>query len=101
MNGPRRSSRFLCQFDKLFKKNVPHILEMMFFSLDCKSFGNCLKVNKEWNKLLRSESFKTKVKSGRSAFQRDICVKVCLAAKEGSLEEVKRLLATGMVDVNC
>ena len=100
MNEPRRSPRFSCQFDKLLKKNVPHILETIFFSLDCKSFGNCLKVNKEWNKLLRSESFKTKVKSGRSALKREICTKVFLAAGKGSLEEVKRLLATGMVDVN-
>ena len=84
-------------FDKLFKRNVPHIVEMIFLSLDFESFLRCLKVSKEWNKLLTSASFKMKC---RSVFQEEICIKVSLAIGEGSIEKVKRLLSTEMVDMN-
>ena len=39
-------------FDKLFTRNVPHIIEKIFLSLDYHSFKSCLMVNKKWNQVL-------------------------------------------------
>ena len=39
-------------FDKFFLRNVPHILEKIFFSLDYMSFKTCMRVNKTWRDLL-------------------------------------------------
>ena len=41
-------------FDVLLKKNVPHILEKIFLSLDLESLKNCFRVSKAWNSSLRS-----------------------------------------------
>ena len=41
-----------CAFGTLFTRNVPHILERIFLSLDYYSFNECLNVNKAWNGLL-------------------------------------------------
>ena len=87
----------LCAFDKLFKRNVPHILEKIFFSLDIDTFLICLKVNKGWKELLTSEAFK---KKGKTVYYKEICGKVYIAAYDGNDENVKTLFTTGMVDVN-
>ena len=50
-------------FDALLKKNVPHILEKIFFNLDYKSFLTCRKVSKKWRDLLTSKSFQLKEKT--------------------------------------
>ena len=50
-------------FDVLLTKNVPHILEKIFFSLDYKSFITCREVSKLWKELLTSKSFQMKEKS--------------------------------------
>ena len=47
----------------MLKRNVPHIWEKIFLSLDYASFQNCLRVSHEWNNVLESESFSAKVKS--------------------------------------
>ena len=52
-----------CTFDTLFSKNVPHLLEKIFLSLDYKSYKRCLEVSKLWNDLLTSKSFQRKGKS--------------------------------------
>ena len=44
-----------CGFEILFSRNVPHILEKIYFSLDYKSFLACFKVNRAWIELLLSE----------------------------------------------
>lgn len=41
-------------FDKLLAKNVPHILEKIFLSLDIESFKNCMEVCQAWRSLLAS-----------------------------------------------
>ena len=53
-------------FDTLLSKNVPHILENIFFSLDFESFKACFEVSKTWNTLLKSEMFH---KKAQGAFQ--------------------------------
>ena len=86
-----------CEFDRLFTKNVPHILEDIFFSLDYESFKKCLEVSKSWNDLLTSESFQRK---GKSVFCEDIQKDLLLAAERGNVDTIRRVLSTFMVDVN-
>ena len=49
-----------CAFDTLFTRNVPHIQEKIFFSLDYKSYKTCMEVSRAWNELLDSESYHKK-----------------------------------------
>ena len=66
-------------FEKLLAKNVPHILEGIFFSLDYPSFRMCLWVSKTWYELLTTDRFQ---KKARSTFH------------EGLLEDEKKLRDT-------
>ena len=75
-------------FDKLFTRNVPHIIEKIFLSLDYYSFKSCLKVNKKWNQVLTSESFQ---KMGKSSFN----VWLISAAKFGHGDMAQLLLRLG------
>ena len=87
-------------FEALFSKNVPHLLEKIFFCLDYESYKRCLEVSNVWHDLLTSDSFK---KKGKSVFHSKILNDVCYlydAAKEGDKDKVKKLLSTGMTDVN-
>ena len=52
-----------CAFDTLFTKNVPHIQEKIFFSLDYASYKTCMEVSQAWNELLKSESYHKKSKT--------------------------------------
>ena len=58
-----------CNFDFLFYRNFPHILEMIFFSLDYESYKNCMDVSKEWKALLSSEKY---ISKGKTLFRKDI-----------------------------
>lgn len=89
-----------CAFDTLFARNVPHILEKIFLSLDYKSFKKCLEVSRAWNRLLTSDSFQAKAKL---VFRKEIkkeCEELWHAAKDGNIGEVQRLLSSWMIDVN-
>ena len=83
-------------FEILFSKNVPHILENIFLSVDFESFKNCLVVNTTWNGTLTSELF---LNQAKSAF-REEWKKLITAAEEGNYEEVGKLLSFGIIDVN-
>ena len=85
-------------FDALARRSVPHILEKIFLSLDYKSFRSCKKVSNSWNKLLKTESFKRK---GKSVFREDIERQLHRASKRGKKKEVRKILSSGMADVNC
>ena len=87
----------LCSFDTLFSRNLPHILEKIFLSLDYESFKNCLKVNSEWREFLASERFMTKFKHDIFEDER----KLLVAAGQDNTEDIRALLSSGMVDVNC
>ena len=50
----------VCEFDKLFTRSVPHILERIFFSLDYVSFTACRDVCKAWSELHASEVYRQK-----------------------------------------
>ena len=84
-----------------FTRNVPHITEKIFFTLDYESYKTCLEVSNEWYELLSSESYQTKAKS---MFKHEILKDeedLCNAARDGNIEEVTRLLSSGMLDINC
>ena len=96
----RKEETVLCVFDIFFTRNVPHILEMIFFSLDYESFKACMEVCKTWNSLLKSETFHTKAKS---LFSVEIMVdeeKLFLAASDGNIIEARQLVCCGLVNVN-
>ena len=89
-----------CAFNKLFAKNVPHILENIFLSLDYESYKVCLEVNDTWEKLLSSESYQ---KIGKSVFRNEILKdewKLWNVAEHGNEMDVKRLLLSKMIDIN-
>ena len=87
----------VCEFDRLITKNVPHIHEKIFFSLDYESFKKCLEVSKSWNDLLTSEHF---LRMGKSLFCEDIQNDILLAVEEGNVAMARRVLSTFMVDIN-
>ena len=73
---------------------------MIFFSLDYESYKNCAEVSNEWKALLSSERYKSK---GKTLFKEEILKdekKLMMAARMGHTYCVRRLLATGMIDVN-
>ena len=89
----------LGEFDALFKRSVPHILERIFFSLDYDSFSACDKVCKVWNDLLSSESYIRK--SCELLLEKvDNEERLCEVSEEGNVPEVARLLSSG-VNPNC
>ena len=57
-----------CSFDFLFYRNFPHILEMIFLSLDYESYKSCAEVSNEWKALLSSERYKSK---GKTLFKQE------------------------------
>ena len=86
-----------CHFDALFTNNVPHILEKIFCFLDYETYKACCRVSTTWRGLLTSEPF-------RGNFHAEILEdekELMNATKEGNVEEVKRILSEGIVDVNC
>ena len=86
-------------FDTLFARNVPHILEHIFFSLDYKSFKMCTSVNKTWRELLTSSRYQNELKEMRIEKKKNE-EKLYSASQEGNAEEVRRLIHNHGVDVN-
>ena len=105
-------------FNKLFKRNVPHILEMIFFSLDFKSYKNCQKVCQDWRGLFSFEPFENKAESvyfyeiglpkiqaeykstTNSKLRKSNESGLIASSKSGDYNEVHSLLLIG-VDPNC
>ena len=48
----------VCHFDKLWNKNVPHLFEKIFLTLDYNSFRNSRGVNRAWRSLLSSQLYR-------------------------------------------
>ena len=88
-------------FNLLFARNVPHILEKIFFSLDYGSFQTCFKVNRTWHKLLSSQFYQKK--SSEMLIWKELNEKkLWLASCDGKIDDVKRLISSaGWMDVNC
>ena len=91
------ASTSLIGFGTLFAKNVPHILEKIFFSLDYESYKACMEVSVVWNDLLTSESYRRR---GRRVTWPDE-YELCTASRYGNITEVQRLFQFTLADVNC
>ena len=50
-----------CDFASLFSRNIHHVLEHIFLSLDTASLRCCLDVCQAWRTFLSSDSFKKKM----------------------------------------
>ena len=90
-----------CAFDVLFTRNLPHILEKIFFLLDYESFKACIEVNSSLSELLQSVSY---TKKARSVFWEEIDKQerqLLFASRHGRTDVVGRLLSTGMLEVDC
>ena len=88
----------LGNFEPLFDKNIPHILEEIFHSLDYNSFMESKKVCKTWNELLSSKSYyEMEMKLLKEKKNEN---KLCQASYRGTLDEVRHLLRNG-VNPNC
>ena len=88
-------------FESLFNKNVPHILENIFCSLDFQSFKRCREVCHAWNDLISSEKYHMQLKRVRSK-EKDLIA----ACKNGSktnmaLEQLLSQCSEGRIYANC
>ena len=73
----------VCEFDRIFSRNVPHISEMMFLSLDLMSFMNCLEVCKSWYDLLLSKPFNTSSQKLCIDFEKKLLEKITFTVEGG------------------
>ena len=81
-------------FGKVFNKNVPHILESIFLSLDYDSFMTCHNVCFAWKYLFMSDSFKEGAeKLLAEKMRREEMIHD--SVRSGDIEEVDRLLSGG------
>ena len=80
-------------FDKLLKRNVPHILEDILLYLNYETFLACPEVCCAFSDVLASESFRKKAKSVFAEEIRVDKIKLCDASWKGDAEEVKWLLS--------
>ena len=97
----RKKPKGNCAFDKIFMKNVPHILEKIVFSLDYETYNRCSEVNKNWKDLLTSNSYQGKAKI---LYQEELIekeIELCHASENGSVSQVCQIPSCVMVNVNC
>ena len=89
----------LGQFDKLFKKSVPHILEKIFASLDYDSFKKCQEVCITWHELLSSEAYMD-ISKELLELKKEYEMMLCHFSKKGDERKVRILLSLG-ANPNC
>ena len=108
-------STLASSFNVLLMKNVPHIIEKIFLSLDYASFKNCLKVCNGWEEMLTSEEMNKKsgsvffyqIRQEHYELEKTIDEKeknekklIKFAKKKNGLVEIVNLLNIG-VNPNC
>ena len=86
--------------DTLFTRNVPHILEKIFFSLDYESYKKCLEVSNTLKELLLTESFKKKAALVYKLEISDDEIELRMQSYHGNIDAVKKLISSDLVDVN-
>ena len=91
----------LCNFDTLFSKNLPHILETIFLFLDYNSFKICREVNSKWREFLSSERLITQAKCVFKAGILEDERTLHTAVEHDFTNLIKIKLSDGFVDVNC
>ena len=78
-------------FEPLFNKSVPHVLESIFFSLDTDSFAACGKVCKSWNELISSRAYQEKLEKMLEEKKRKE-ENLCSYSDDGNADGVRKLL---------
>ena len=97
----QKEAKSLRGFNILLNKNVPHIWEKIFLSLDCDSFMECRKVSKLWRGLLSTDVYKKQVKAYYEKLARVKMEQRLLEfSRCGNTKGVRSLLENG-VDPNC
>ena len=91
----------LCNFDTLFSKNLPHILEKIFLFLDYKSFMICQMVNSEWREFLKSKRLMSLAKCVFKLRIIEDEIELHTAVMQDNTDNIKIILSMGFVDVNC
>ena len=84
-------------------RDVPHILEKIFFSMDYTSLKTCMNVSKKWRKLLLTTPYQKRLKELWKELLKEKPVnekKLYDASKEGDTEMVMKLCKNPVVDVN-
>ena len=84
-------------------RDVPHILEKIFFSMDYTSLKTCMNVSKTWRKLLLTTPYQKRLKELWKELLKEKPVnekKLYDASKEGDTEVVMKLCNHPVVDVN-
>ena len=89
-----------CQFGEVLPRDVPHILEKIFFNLDYESYKRCLEVCKTWKELIMSQLVQRKAKNIFNVEIKEDEKKLVLAAREGRITVIIGLLSTNMLDIN-
>ena len=87
--------------EKIFRKNVPHILEKIFFSLHYGSYVECRKVCKEWNELFSYNRYQREAeKLAEKMKNQETFCKLVRDGNIRNIEEVSHLLSNG-VEIDC
>ena len=84
-------------------RDVPHILEKIFFSMDYTSLETCMNVSKTWRKLLLTTPYLKRLEELWKELLMEKPVnekRLCAASKEGDTEMVMKLCKNPVVDVN-
>ena len=84
-----------CEIDRLFMKNVPHVLEKIFFSLDFDSIISCRAVCESWNQLHSSDLYWAKANE-KLIEKKENQKKLCFHSWKGNAEEVRRIISSGI-----
>ena len=85
------------------KRDVPHILEKIFFSMDYTSLKTCLNVSKTWRKLLLTTPYEKRLEELWEELLIEKPVnekKLYDASEEGDTEVVMKLCNNPVLDVN-
>ena len=85
------------------KRDVPHIVEKIFFSMDYTSLKTCMIVSKTWRKLLSTTPYQKRLQElwWELLVERPVIEKKLYdASKEGDTEMVMKLCKNPVVDVN-
>ena len=79
----------------IFAKNVPHILERIFFSLDQESFDTCREVSPSWDLLLASAPYQQRYDK-MLVMKRELEEQLIDSSTFGDVDMVGRLLLLGV-----
>ena len=85
------------KFDKLLTRNVPHILEKIFLSVDYNTFKKCQEVSKDWKNLLISEPY---LEKGKIIFCEQIRNDLMISTNKGKIDIIIKLFSSFRIDVN-